>query len=86
MTGYDAAQRVARDNASAATGVNGLSWIDGGRAFEYDRGGKRYRYDIGRRRASEIDTPPPADTGGGGRGRGSGVDAPERGRQFESTT
>ena len=85
MPGHDAALRVARDAASAAgSGVSSVTWIDGGRAFEYERGGRRYRYDIARARATEIDAPA-AEPGGGGQGRGSIAAAPDRGRQFEST-
>ena len=50
MAGYDAAQRVAREAPAAITGViTGVSWMDEGRAFEYDRDGKHYRYEVSRR-------------------------------------
>jgi len=49
MAGYDAAQRVVREAPSAIKGaVTGVTWIDQGRAFEYDSDGKRYRYEIAR--------------------------------------
>ena len=84
MPGYDAAQRVARDVPAAITGgVNGVTWIGPGRAFDYDRDGKRYRYDVSRGRASEIDAPSTDDSGRGGRGRPPIEGAPDRGRQFE---
>ena len=55
MPGYDAAQRVAREAPAAITGsVSGITWIDGGRAVEYDRDGKRYRADAERGRAQEV--------------------------------
>ena len=70
MPGYDAAQRMARDAPAAVTGaVTGVTWIEGGRAFEYDRGGKRYRYDLSRERATPVDAS--SDAVRAGRGRGS---------------
>ena len=79
MPGYDAAQRVAREAPAAITGsVSGITWIDGGRAVEYDRDGKRYRADAERGRAQEV-AAMTDDTG-----HGSNAAAPERGRQFES--
>ena len=85
MTGYEAAQRVAREAPAAVTGgVSGVAWLDGGGAFEYERDGKRYRYDVSLRRASEIDTSPAEDSSRGRRGRASNADAPDRGRQFDS--
>src|SRR3954467_5845611 len=83
--GYDAAQRVARDAPLAVTGgVTNVTWIDEGRAFEYERDGKHYRYDVGQRRASAIDKtiddPSGRRAGGGSIGGG-----PDRGRQLAST-
>ena len=38
MPGYEAAQRMAREAPAAVTGaVIRVRWIDGGRAFEYER-------------------------------------------------
>src|SRR5882672_10156130 len=80
MPGYDAAQRMAREAPAAVSGaVTGVTWIEGGRAFEYDRGGKRYRYDLSRERATEIAA---SSAEGGvrtGRGRGGSAAAPDRG-------
>ena len=59
---------------------------DGGRAFEYERDGKRYRYDISRQRDAEIDTSSTGDASRGARGRAVTTEAPDRGRQLESTT
>jgi len=85
MPGYDAAQRMARDAPAAVTGaVTGVTWIEGGRAFEYDRGGTRYRYDLSRERATPVDASP--DAVRAGRGRGSNGGGADRGRQFESTS
>ena len=84
MPGYDAAQRIARDARDAVTGgVTAVSWIDGGRALEYDLGGKRYRYDLARALSAQVEAAAAADTGR--RGRGSSGAVPDRGRQVEST-
>jgi dipeptidyl-peptidase-4 len=86
MTGYEAAQRMARDAPAAVTGaVIGATWVDEGRAVEYQKDGKRYRYDVSSRRATEIDAAPAEDSGRGGRGRAPVTGTPDRGRQFDST-
>jgi dipeptidyl-peptidase-4 len=82
MRGYDAAQHIARETAAIGTGVTGITWIDD-RAFEYDQSGKHYRYDM-TRGASTVD-----ETSGADRRRRNGASpaaAPDRGRQFDSTT
>ena len=87
MPGHEAAQRMARDAPSAITSaVLRVTWVNGGRAFEYERDGKRYRYDVSRQRASEIDISSDQDAGREGRGRALNREALDRGRQFESTT
>ena len=87
MPGYEAAQRMAREAPAAVTGVViRVRWIDGGRAFEYERGGRRYRYDLSRGRATEIDASSAEDAVRTGRGRGAGAAAPDRGRQLASTS
>src|SRR3954471_346817 len=84
LPGYDAAQRVAREAPLAVTGgVTNVTWIDEGRAFEYERDGKHYRYDVGQRRASAIDKTID-DTPGRAVGGPIGDD-PDRGRQAAST-
>jgi dipeptidyl-peptidase 4 len=65
--------------------MDAVAWIDGGRAFEYERDGKRYRYDVAHRRASEIGQPE-APEPGRERALVSIADVPERGRQAASTT
>ena len=85
MPGYDAAQRMAREAPRAITGVTGITWTEDGRAVDYRRDGKQYRYDVGLQRASEIAETPPAEARGG-RGIPGSAGAPDRGRQFESTT
>ncbi len=84
MPGYDAAQRVAREAPGAITGgLSGITWVDGGRAVEYDRDGTRYRLDAVRGDTSAIGAAPANDAGRGGGGSVAAI--PERGRQFEST-
>ena len=82
MPGYAQFQKMrAEIPASVKLGVLQVRWIDGGKAFEYQRDGKLYRYDIAARQAAEATV---ASAGGpqaeGPRGRrGQGV---ERGRQL----
>lgn len=79
VPGYDAAQRVAREAPAAVTGaVSGITWVDAGRAVEYDRDGKRYRADAERGRVQEAESPRDANL------RAGDAAMPERGRQFES--
>ena len=82
MPGYAQFQKMrAEIPASVKLGVLQVRWIDGGKAFEYQRDGKLFRYDISTRQAAEATV---ASAGGpqaeGPRGRrGQGV---ERGRQL----
>jgi dipeptidyl-peptidase-4 len=86
MPGYEAARRMALEAPAAVTGaVLSVTWVDEGRAFEYERDGTRYRYDVSRQRASEIDIASPEDAGSRGNGRAPNVGAPARGRQFDTT-
>ncbi|CAN5869406.1 S9 family peptidase [soil metagenome] len=79
MPGHAQFERMAaRIPGSVTQGtLQGVAWVDGGRALEYTQSGARYRFDVATRRAVTIEVPPPAAT----RTLGRGV---ERGRQFES--
>jgi dipeptidyl-peptidase-4 len=80
MPGYERAQRMSREAATAVRGGTiAATWIDG-KAFEYTRDGKRLHFDVTGRVAWEV---PNVETSGR-RDRGRGEE-PERGRQFEST-
>ena len=82
MSGYERAQRLARESATAVRGGSlAVTWLDS-KAFEYMRDGKRFHFDVASRAAWEV---PVIETRGGRGGRGQG-EAPERGRQFESAT
>jgi dipeptidyl-peptidase 4 len=82
MPGYAQYQKMRGEiNGSVKLGALQVRWIDGGKAFEYQRDGKLMRYDIATRQAAEATA---ASAGGpqadGFRGRrGQGV---ERGRQL----
>jgi dipeptidyl-peptidase-4 len=86
--GYEQAQRIAHESSTAVSGgALSVTWIDG-RAFEYERDGKRYRYDVARKKATETNGAGEAGGAGraGGESRPGGTgNAPERGRQFDST-
>src|SRR5438105_5035061 len=76
MTGYERAQRVQREGATAVKGgALSATWTDDSAAIEYDRDGKRFRYNIRSATASEAPPGlPPA--------RPPIEGLPDRGRQF----
>ena len=82
MPGYTQYQKMRSEiPGSVKLGALQVRWIDGGKAFEYQRDGKLFRYDIATHQAIEATS---ASAGGpqaeGARGRGrQGV---ERGRQL----
>jgi dipeptidyl-peptidase 4 len=82
MPGYAQYQKMRGEiSGSVKLGALQVKWIDGGKAFEYQRDGKLMRYDIATRQSAEATA---ASAGGpqadGFRGRrGQGV---ERGRQL----
>ncbi len=88
MPGYEQYQKMSREiPGSVKAGTLPVKWLEGGKAFEYQKDGKTFRYDIATRSAAEAQP----STGGeatqqgrfGGRG---GRGGPERGRQFDSST
>ena len=92
--GYEQAQRMSREAPTAVTGgALSVTWTESGRAFEYERDGKRFQYDVTARRLTEV-APTAGRSNRSGRSggfRGSATpdgsgNAPERGRQFDSTT
>jgi dipeptidyl-peptidase 4 len=94
MSGYEQAQRMAREAPTAIAGGALLpTWADGSKTFEYDRDGRRYRYDVATLQATETGSaglPAEAHIGqeaqAKGGGAGGAATALERGRQFESAT
>ena len=80
MPGYEQYARVAPQiNGSVKPGALQTFWIDGGKAFEYQRDAKWYRYDVATRKAAEVAQPMTPDSLR--RGRFGGRGGPERGRQ-----
>jgi dipeptidyl-peptidase 4 len=80
--GHAQYERVAGQiSGSMQSGALSVTWVQEGRAFEYQRDGTWHRYDVAARRASAIGAPTP--TGGSGAAGRGGV---ARGRQFESAT
>ncbi len=82
MPGYAQYQKMRTEiPGSVKLGALQVKWIDGGKAFEYQRDGKLFRYDIATRQAAEATVASaggPAEDGLRGR-RMPGV---ERGRQL----
>ncbi|MFL6274105.1 MAG: DPP IV N-terminal domain-containing protein [Blastocatellia bacterium] len=83
MPGYDQYQRMSKEIPGAVKqGSLAVKWVDGGKAFTYQKDGKSYRYDIATGQATEAGQA----TGDAGQGdnpmgrRAPG--APERGRQL----
>ncbi len=83
MPGYAQYQKMRGEiPGSVKLGALQVRWLDGGKAFEYQRDGKRFRYDIATQQAAEATSAsaggPQASDGRSSRGR-QGV---ERGRQL----
>ncbi len=82
MPGFAQYQKMRTEiPGSVKLGTLQVRWLDGGKAFEYQRDGKLFRYDIATRQAAEAATSAaagPTESGFGGR-RLPGV---ERGRQI----
>ena len=83
MPGYTRFQAKSREiPGSVKPGNLSVTWVDGGKAFEYRKDGKAYRYDVAARTATEIkEMSTPEAPAGGRRGRAG---SPGRGQQFGS--
>jgi dipeptidyl-peptidase-4 len=100
MPGYEQHQKMGtKAVGSIKMGTLTVSWKDGGKAFEYSKDGKRYRFDTESKASEELKEgqaatkDAPAKAPGKGRRRGGGEtsgilpgQAPERGRQYTSST
>jgi len=76
--GYEQFARMSPQLVGAVrSGALNVTWVEGGKALEYNRDGKRYRYDVAAGRAVEI--PVVNAQGDAPRTRMGG---PERGRQY----
>jgi len=91
MPGYDRFTKMSREGADAVKpGTLSVTWLDGGKAFQYSKDGKRWRFDIAEGKAAEADASktapaaksPPGD--GAGRRFSGGGNRPGRGRQYTS--
>ncbi|HMV50916.1 MAG TPA: DPP IV N-terminal domain-containing protein, partial [Blastocatellia bacterium] len=81
MPGYERFQQMSGKIAGAVKpGTLTVKWIEGGKAFEYQKDGKNYRYDLAARKAVEAEPSSNAGPNAPNRfgGRAQGV---ERGRQ-----
>ncbi|MES2306660.1 MAG: DPP IV N-terminal domain-containing protein [Gemmatimonadota bacterium] len=81
MPGYDQYQKMASQiNGSVKSGAINATWVDSGKALQYNFDGKLWRYDLAAKKASEATTPGTAVTQPG-RGFRGAAGAPGRGRQ-----
>ena len=84
MPGYDQYQKMASQiPGSVKSGSINGTWVDSGKALQYNWDGKFWRYDVAARKVEEVTAPaiavPPQ-----GRGLRTGGAAPGRGRQAAS--
>ena len=85
MPGYERYQKMSREMGGAVKpGALNVKWLEGGRAFEFQRDGKTYRYDIAARQAVEAQPSTSAEPELAGRGGRRGLPGLERGRQLAS--
>lgn len=83
MPGYDQYRKMSREiPGSVKMGTLSVSWLDGGKAFEFRKDGKRFRYDIAEKKATEQAGSAPAEAPRPQGRRAMGGGGPERGRQF----
>jgi dipeptidyl-peptidase-4 len=79
LPGYEQYQRMAPELGTAfVSGVVRPSWVDQGRAVEYNRDGSRYRFDLATRRTTKVG--PASEPSAAGPAR----PLPARGRQYTS--
>jgi dipeptidyl-peptidase-4 len=85
MPGYDQYQKVGKEAAGAVKPMQAaVTWLEGGKALQYQKDDKSYRYDIAQRTATEVGPAPPGSATQFGRRRAPG--RPERGRQYSFAT
>ena len=63
MPGYEQFQKMSREiPGSVKPATLPVKWLEGGKAFEYQKDGKTFRYDIATRTAAEAETTRTAPT------------------------
>jgi dipeptidyl-peptidase-4 len=89
MPGYERFAKMSKEIAgSVKLGALSVTWVDGGRAFEYQEDGKRWRCDIATRQLQEMPKPTNAAAAAprrddrDERSRRLRPERPERGRQY----
>ena len=92
MPGYETFQKNSKEiPGSVKRGELAGTWVNEGKAFEFQKDGKPYRFDVATKATTEVKpedgkkTESTANRPGGRRRRGGGGGGPERGRQFDST-
>ena len=84
MPGYARYQQKSREiPGSVKPGSLNVTWLDGGKAFEYRKDGKAFRYDVAARKAEEVKAAASAEAPADGR-RGRRAGGPGRGQQFDA--
>ena len=89
MPGYEQFQKMSKEiPTSVKSGALSVTWVDEGRAFDYEFEGKRYHYEIATKSVSETTNRPASRPAARDyqtrRGEFRGGERPERGRQFAS--
>jgi dipeptidyl-peptidase-4 len=89
--GYQRYQRLSKEiPESVKLGSLSVTWLEGGKAFEFQRDGKRFHFDVATRTTQAVTNTSAASRPGAarreGRERRGGSERPDRGRQFTSAT
>ncbi len=82
LPGFEQYQKMAREiPGSVKSGALAVKWLEGGKAFEFQRDGKFFRYDVSLRQAAEAAASAAGPAAPEGRFGRRGMPGVERGRQ-----
>ncbi len=87
MPGYEHYSKLSKEIPGAVKlGSLSVTWMDGGKAFEYEKDGKTWHYDVTSRTVAEVASSGNESSSSGRQGSRFPRGGPARGRQSESAT